>query len=142
MALACHNQQLLSNGAKFQTSFFSFLVCLNLKLILNNRKPQNQICDWTQDFFFFCYSKILSQVFLHDSHIWFWRFLYILGSSGPRCAAHGWAYLLLPDDFLKICKVFWFLHTFPTMDRKHFWCQILNLIKLSKYISKRFLTAS
>ena len=25
--------------------------CLNLKLILYNSKPQNQMCDWTKDFF-------------------------------------------------------------------------------------------
>ena len=38
--------------------------------------------------FLFCFRKILNQAFLHDSHIWFWRFLYILGCSGPWCAAN------------------------------------------------------
>ena len=35
--------------------------------------------------FLFCFTKIFNQAFLHDSHIWFWRFLYILGCSGPWC---------------------------------------------------------
>ena len=44
-------------------------------------------CVTEPKIFIFWYAKILTQAFLHDSHIWFWRFLYILGCSGPRCAA-------------------------------------------------------
>ena len=47
------NQQLPSKGTKFQTSSFSFLTLfLNLKLILYNSKLQDQMCDWTKDFYF------------------------------------------------------------------------------------------
>ena len=35
----------------------------------------------------FWYAKILTQDFLTDLHIWFSRFLYILGCSGPHCDA-------------------------------------------------------
>ena len=36
----------------------------------------------------FWYAKILTQASPHDSHILFWRFLYILGCSSPWCAAN------------------------------------------------------
>ena len=36
----------------------------------------------------FWYAKILAQALPHDSRIWFWRFFYILGYSGPWCAAN------------------------------------------------------
>ena len=42
------------------------------------------MCDWTK-FFFFWYAKVLTQAFLNDSHILFWRILYVLGCSGPQC---------------------------------------------------------
>ena len=81
-----HNHQLLSKGTKFQTSFFLFVFCLKLKFIFYNSKAQDQMCDWTKDFYIFLECKNLNpSLILHDSHIWFWKFLYILGCSGPQC---------------------------------------------------------
>ena len=64
--------------------YFSF-VCL-LKLILYNCKPQNQICDWNQKRFCFVLqkSKIKLSTWLKLLSL---RFLYIIGCSGPKCAA-------------------------------------------------------
>jgi hypothetical protein len=67
---------------KFQTSIFPFVFCLNLTLILYNSKPQNQMFDWTQVFFF----KVKILTFPHDSRTWFWcffTFLVALAHSVP-----------------------------------------------------------
>ena len=56
--------------------------CLNLKLISTIANPRIE-CVTELRIIFFCWAKILIQAFLHDSHIWFLRFLYILGCCGP-----------------------------------------------------------
>ena len=65
---------------------------------LYNSKSQNQMCEWTQEFLSFCCAKISTEAFLHDSHIWFRRFLYSLGCFGPWRAV---AFVPLQFSFLQ-----------------------------------------
>ena len=51
----------------------------------------------------FWYAKILTQALQHDSHIWFWRFPYILVCSGPWCGVPIWPLVFgLGTDFFWI----------------------------------------
>ena len=68
--------------------YYSF-VCL-LKLILNHSKPQNQMCDWNQKMFLFCFTKISKQAFLHDSNFWRWGFFTFLVALAHSAPGPGW----------------------------------------------------
>ena len=67
--------------------FFVFCFCLNLILILYNSKPQNEMCDWTKDFYFFLVCKNLHSSFKHliqevSSHSWLlWPILWCLSTQ-------------------------------------------------------------
>ena len=82
--------------------YFGF-VCL-LKLILYSSKP---IIKCVTEMFLFCFTKILNQAFLHDSHIWLWGFFTFLVALAHGAAVHSCTKRQKPaekSDFDKFVK--------------------------------------